>query len=605
MSDMSLFQHWSTLNAIDRTGDRVHAGLMSLATAQAGAMQRMGAQLEDGLMRIDQSVMAQNKNLDRINTALDGMRKDVRDGFAHIANQMSGIHDRLDRIEEKVSNPEETRAWERFSRAAKLLNKGYPADALDNLKAAIENDGGPAFRHIPEFHLLLGQILIGDTKPRDPDLVDYDAAHCAFRQASLHLAGEKQVVALCRAGAAAFLSGDDDAAIDTYLDALRLIDDRRDFAIQNAEQVLETGGRIDRAVMLRRKLGQIRYTHDEAAAKTIRDHLGQDGSEAFKVSVERLLRTIDQDRYTRYELAKSYLNKGENDAAAEQLRCAIDQDWDTVVLVATDPFYQKHAAWAEALISDYRDHVIGQLASTLPALTHICTGPTERNLGKIADRIEEEARKIPLIDLDTDLQGGFVRPNWSLGVSFEGEKLRSVELVLNALRNQDIGLLDITDILKRKGWCKALGSSVEETERGLRSLNDTIILLEDPSRHTHQFSSAFFKVYVTDEAAKRAQESGARKPSLLGKLTGKKPARSSRELESVRREESMRFSLKLCQPLKSDLELFRERLRKSTDIHKKADDCIMLLNRYCTGQPRFFSPSLEREIKAPTPSSDR
>ena len=191
---------------------------------------------------------------------------------------MSGINNRLDRIETKVSNPEETRAWERFSRAVTLLKKGYPADALENLKYAIENDGGPALRHIPKFQLLLGAILIGDTQPEADDLIDYQAAHCAFRQASLHLTGEQAAIALCRAGAAAFLVGDDDLAIDTYLDALQIVDEERADRIKSAEVHFEMYRPQNRyqAQMLEQvlcELGPDRYTHYEAAAELSLIHI--------------------------------------------------------------------------------------------------------------------------------------------------------------------------------------------------------------------------------------------------------------------------------------------------------------------------------------------
>lgn len=607
MSDMSLFQHWSTLNAIDRAGDRMHAGLMSLATAQAGAMQRLGAQLDDGLVRIDQSMMAQNEELNRISGVLDGVRKDMREGFGHIEVQMSGINNRLDRIETKVSNPEETRALERFSRAVTLLKKGYPADALENLKAAIENDGGPALRHIPKFQLMLGVILIGDTQPQADDLIDYQAAHCAFRQASLHLTGEQAAIALCRAGAAAFLDGDDDLAIDTYLDALQIVDEKRVDCIKSAEDYFEIYRPQNRyqAQMfdqVLRELGPGRYTHYEDVAETLQKHLGP-GYKDYERATEKIRRVIDLDRYTRFELAKSYLNKGDQEAAAEHLRRAIDQDWSMVALVAADPCYQKHAAWAEALIGEYRNHVLRQLESTLPALAHLCTGPTERNFGKIADRIQEEACKISLDDLDPDLEGNFSRPSWGYGHGFNSDKRRAVEGMLNALRNEGIGLIDITDILERKGWYKFLHSCVKNTKWDLDKLENDLDFLKDIRSDSTKFSANFFKIYSTNEAKERASDSGARKPGLLGRLSGKRPARSHDELKDLERRERVQLSVLLSEPLKPEIESFRDRHQRSSDIYNKAYTCLRLLDRYRTGQPLFFSP-LADEVEPSTPSLD-
>jgi len=601
MSDMSLFQHWSTLNAIDRVGDRMHAGLMSLATAQAGAMQRLGAQLDDGLLRIDQSMMEQNEELNRISGVLDAARKDMRAGFVHIADQMSGINDRLDRLEEKVSNPEETRAWERFNRAVTLIKKGYPGDAFENLKAAIENDGGPALRHIPKFQLLLGGILIGDTQPQADELIDYQAAHCAFRQASLHLTGEEAAIALCRAGAAAFLDGDDDLAIDTYLDALQIVDEERADRIKSAESHLKMylhGNRYT-VEMLKKayfELGPDRYMHFEAVDECLQRHRGPGNYESYRRRTKEIGRVIDLDRYTRYELAKCYLNKGDHETAAEELRYAIDQDWSMVVLVATDPFYQQHASWAGSLIERYRKQVIKQIASTLPALTHICTGPTERNHQKIADRFMEEVKKISFDDLDPDLKSRFNYYRFTIEHGFQSNERKAVEYLLNALDASNIGLLDITNALESEGWYEVLQSCAQRTKWGLNYLEEGLDVLEDPSNKS-AVRNCFFWFECTEEAKKRANESASRTPGLLSRLSGKKPARSIKELKEVADQEMMRFSVRLSEALKPEIELLRSRHKKTADIHSKAEQCLRVLNRCRSGQPRFFAPALINEEK--------
>ena len=87
MSELSLYHHWSTLSAIDRAGDRMHAGLMSLATSQAKAMGELGSRIDDRLVQINQSVLQHNEKLAQIDGALNGLRSDMRTGFVQIPEQ--------------------------------------------------------------------------------------------------------------------------------------------------------------------------------------------------------------------------------------------------------------------------------------------------------------------------------------------------------------------------------------------------------------------------------------------------------------------------------------------------------------------------------------
>lgn len=549
MSDLSLFQHWSTLNAIDRVGDRMHAGLMSLATAQAGAMKKLGTQIEGGLFRIDQSIMEQSQQLSRIDGALGGLRQDMSRGFIAISDQMSGLERRLDQIEEKVSKPEETRAWERFNRAATLLKKGYPADALENLKAAIENDGGLAFRHIPEFHLLLGQILIGDTKPRNPDLVDYDAAHCAFRQASLHLDGKKEAVALCRAGAAAFLDGDDDTAIDTYLDALKI-------------------------------------PHDY--------------------------------QYTHFEIAKCYLNKKDGKRAEHHLCQAVDLDWSMVALVATDPFYQRNAAWATSLVESYRNFVVNKISPTVPALQHLATGPTKRNMMKMRERIREVARGIDLSSLDRDLELNH-QPSPSFGIyeyhysqeyydeskSYdytEASRLNMQES-LEALSRQDIGLLDINEILNRNNLVEALKGCINFTKTSNETLGNDLRYFQNKSEPRQGKRSRYFATEATKKAKRRAKLDGDRPQGVLARVIGLKPVRSSQDLRELSISENERFSAVLADAMQSDVERYLKVWQRTEEIIEKAEEGLSFLQLCRDGNVKFVRgapvAALNTEVPAP------
>jgi hypothetical protein len=65
----------------------------------------------------------------------------------------------------------------------------------------------------------------------------------------------------------------------------------------------------------------------------------------------------------------------------------------------------------------------------------------------------------------------------------------------------------------------------------------------------------------------------------------------------------VQLSVLLSEPLKPEIESFRNRHQKSSDIYKKAYACLRLLDRYRTGQPLFFSPLVD-EVEPSTPSLD-
>jgi len=517
----------------------MHAGLMSLATSQASAMRDFGTRIDDRFVQIDQSVLAQNEKLKQIDGALGSLRDDMRSGFVRISEQMSGLDEKLDRIEARVTNPEETRAWERFRRAADLIKNGHPADALEHLNAAIENDGGPAFRHIPQFQLMLGQIRIGDTISRDPVLVDYDAAHRAFRQASLHLKGQHSAIALCRAGVASFLDGDLDCAIDTYLDALKIPH-------------------------------PIQYTH--------------------------------------FEISKCYLEKGQLNDMAHHLRHAVDQDWNMIALVASDPVFLKEADIVEGVLKKYRDSVLNIIQPGLKAIEHVAGGSTAGDYLSMRSSLNKLAEDVTLDKLDADLKVKH-KPCFThreVGMWDEGDfqNLYAVDReILSALIADDAGLIDIQ---------KAFKSSTFKARSGTKETNSFLGFIQKQfaaaKRHSYEISTdlnlcratSFDKyisstlltgIEITKEATSLAQLRGGVKPGILGRIAGRKEARSMDELNAVLRSENRRLSAKVVEAVQPAVESVSQSLHRSDDIIRSAQRTYAMIQAYLESDFQFLKPS--------------
>lgn len=187
----STFQHFQTQDTIRETGRRVesaiHAGMLSLATAQAKAMKDLGTRIDDRLVQIDDTLLEQSRELSLVRSGLGRMHGMISDSFSALDMRMGEMEERLSRIEDMTSNPERTRAFERFRRAVAFYKNADFARALEAVDFAIGNDGGPAFEEIPEFHLLRGHLLAG-TRPHEDNarLVDLAEAHRAFATAARH-----------------------------------------------------------------------------------------------------------------------------------------------------------------------------------------------------------------------------------------------------------------------------------------------------------------------------------------------------------------------------------------------------------------------------------
>lgn len=342
-------QHLETVSAIKQSGRRVetaiHTGLMSLATAQAQAMERLGQRIDDRLVEIDATLLEQNRQLSNIHGALDRLTEGLAKSFEALDDRLDGIERQLNEIGSLVRSPEEARAMERFRQAQAFFQEGHHGKALTHLEFAIANDGGPSFEHLVDLQVLKGRIHMGDPANLDRAIVEPRKALDAFMTAAKYLPNK---------------------ARDTQRVALQM------------------------------QIGLAAY-----AARMTREAL-----EAFEwVTADD--RGIDRDlrALAHFHAGRAAFAEGATECAARHIHGCIDLDWDYIARIAADPDYCRHADAAMRVMKDYRDRTRLKFLPSLKALHHMVGGASERNLVRLVGQIGEATGKPGFADFWLDRNG--------------------------------------------------------------------------------------------------------------------------------------------------------------------------------------------------------
>jgi tetratricopeptide (TPR) repeat protein len=501
---------------------------MSLATAQASAMDRMGKRIDNRLVQIDESILNQNQHLSEISGAIDSLNKDLRTGFIEIADRISVIDDTLIRMEQainqidrNVSHPEETRAFERFRRAVRLLEKGHGAEALDHINHAILNGDGPTFRHIPQFNMLRGQILMGGFAPMDKSVINYDEASAAFWQASIHLDGEDKAIALCRSGAAAYLNLDFEKAEEIYLEALQ----------------------IPHAV-----------------------------------------------QFTYFELAKCAVHLGKERDLEHHILHAVDRDWKMIAFVARDETLLRRADDIEALLQDYRGKIVSRLGNR-KALAHVVTGPTERNLVKIWNTLNSAVRTAKLADIDADLAAA-AAPMFRMPSGTFGNLAQDWLGLFDLVGKGDVGLLDLNRACFDPSFIRISQTRVKDATNHLRRLGNIMTCLRYRECHkSSAFSNGIeFTAEAVDRAQSIEIYEKNKKPGLLGRFSKRPLGRAQTELHEVWKKEVARLSGEVFDTVVPVASVIVERCVRTEEIVKEAEHCLARLKDLNQGRIQLLKP---------------
>ncbi|ETX13352.1 hypothetical protein OCH239_10945 [Roseivivax halodurans JCM 10272] len=550
MSDLSFYSHMMISSDIKRASDRMHSGLMALASSQTNAMRDMTGRLDDRLSQIDDTIAMQGEVLERMNGAIDGLRKDMRTGFVEIANRLSNLDRKLGEIEKNTGNPEITLANERHRRAVELLKKGHVGDALGNVEAAIANGNGPAFRHIPAYHITLGEIRIGDHPGSDKSAVDYDAAHCAFRQAAIHLEDENKAVALCRAAASSFLGEDYERAIDTYLDALKIPHARQFTHFELAKCYLEV-------------------EHERAASHHLKHAVDMDWRMLALAATDPVMtRHGDTAERILREYSDAVIGILQNDFRAIEHAVTgptsrnIKKIWNTLSDAVKD---------VDNATSD-PDLVVDHAPAFGPDRDYSDQGPSPFWYEAIQKRIQGLTdENVTLLDILAEAQRDDVVERLRRGVrQWLNDVLCCTELV-SAIRN---------DSPEDRGGRMSLRGVVRP---GISIKNDAERTAED----------------VTNGRV-------ASKPGLLGRLGGKRELRTHRQLWDDFSAEEIRIRTAMVARVTAVLPEIETRNQRCVEILRHAEHGVNTLQEIGSGQCRFLKPSQfiqpDQPDNAPSPS---
>ena len=421
----SYFEHLQTISAIERSGRRVetaiHSGLMSLATAQAKAMEKLGTRIDDRLVQIDETI---NSRFSEVKFFLDGISEQLGRGFTAMDARLAGIDKTLARIEHNTSNPEETRARERFRRALDLCKAGHFAAALEQVDGAIANDGGPSFSHVSEFQALKGTLHMGSPANIERDVIDPAKAHAAFLAAAKYYPVKNvpdrpdRADLYYQAGLAAYAAGNPMLAIEAYRAAV--------------EDYVVASNRYGRSPC-----------------------------------------------FAQFQIARSALAIGDIGLVARHLERAIDLNWKLLVAVAADPDCIANQEIVEPVVSAYVEKTLPKARSELSTLCYVLVGGGPRNVVKMyqnvqaatlpdglesdtshsrLDSFEHFTRFFPDLNQYYWEYFRFYHP-YPAGLT-EGQA-REIE----ALMHDDIGLVDIATAMERFNAKRALTEALERTRK--------------------------------------------------------------------------------------------------------------------------------------------
>lgn len=204
---------------------RLQAGLATLRTDMldgfGGVESHLRAMTEDlgrGLITLDLGLQQNRAALQRLGMSLDVVSENLAVGFGQVLSRLERMEGALDRIEARVSNPELTRALERYRTARKLAGAGRPTEALRHIEAAISNDGGLPLTHVPELMAFRAVLRIGQFDTESDSVFDGPGALADFEEAIVFASpGSKRLLQLHLA-AARFALQDLHGALTAYAD---------------------------------------------------------------------------------------------------------------------------------------------------------------------------------------------------------------------------------------------------------------------------------------------------------------------------------------------------------------------------------------------------
>lgn len=213
-----------------------------IVESQREAASQMNQELDSirvGIERLDDTIVDLRQSVQDVRWAIDEVRYSIESGFQLTAQRLSVIDDVLRDLLEAVKSPEKTWALEKYDIANDLYRRELYEDALSYLNDALHGHGDHrGYIFDPRVHMLKGNILLGDVKNFEPNLIDLAAAKKCFDEAVKYakpsrdmLAGadgarqeelfQPRVFARCSSAWASYVQGDMALAEKEYREAVK------------------------------------------------------------------------------------------------------------------------------------------------------------------------------------------------------------------------------------------------------------------------------------------------------------------------------------------------------------------------------------------------
>jgi tetratricopeptide (TPR) repeat protein len=162
----------------ENTGQLIRNDLQELNSILNEGFEAVVNVMTDGFKRVESQLVDVNLNLENIHYAIE-------DGFQKTALVLTGIESSLDELLQLAKTPEQTWAYEQYSIAQDLFQKGFFDDAILNIDRAINGYGNnTGYRYDHRLHMLKGLINLGSEKNTDAEIVNLELAQKSFRNAA-------------------------------------------------------------------------------------------------------------------------------------------------------------------------------------------------------------------------------------------------------------------------------------------------------------------------------------------------------------------------------------------------------------------------------------
>ncbi|NBZ88992.1 hypothetical protein [Stagnihabitans tardus] len=159
--------------------ENVVTGFEGVAHGLKGVAKRINS----GFLAIDLTQQECLQELKKLNLISETTNNNLIAGFNQVIKRLDSITTSIADIDDKISNPERTKALEAAKIAAEYAKLGRVKDALAIVDKAILNEGGIPQHHVPQLRIMKGTLLLGLFDGLTDKVADLDRAVVEFKEA--------------------------------------------------------------------------------------------------------------------------------------------------------------------------------------------------------------------------------------------------------------------------------------------------------------------------------------------------------------------------------------------------------------------------------------